>query len=728
LELDDPAVEKLQREGDAFLMDIAIKSGKFGRAQLKRLNYCRIYLNVLLVSDIANAAGDALEINAFKGIPTINTTKHRVHQKRPNREAWTQWKRLMFMLAGRTKAHSLLQPLGRWLVPSNQLRKKWKHLYDPTSDKLFYLTVLGYTQHSKLQHDYDKEPDPEIITPVIPKGAMPVDAKERQHTWSINRRWKPHLTPDYNPLSAPIATVTELLPTLEQWELQLLQHIEVMDGTENTIWNTLCNQPCYFATDGSAPTNRGSFGWVISDIQGNILAKCYGPVYGYKISSYRAEAYGILSLLRYLLRLSQIRQQNSQESSKILSHILLCDNEGIVKRTNIIKEWPFIYPNVTMEAEWDVLAEIRATLAALTPDSQPILEHIKGHQDKTKPREELSLKAQLNCQVDDLADEYLQSHQVDHSKVPLLPTTGCQLHLTQGTVTRDIKTELKLARTVPPMKEKLCLLNHWSQEEFDSIDWNSHGRALNRLQKHKSTLVKYLNDIHPVGKMVHRYHPKYPPSCPSCPAPLEDREHFWRCPAPSRNQWRRECHSKMLQELNKLDTSPPLQTLYLDALDALLYDKPLDSIAIDPSVAEVANAQAQIGWHQILFGRFATQWQQSHNNYLGDRATSKKNGAAWMTTVIEVWFQQWLKLWKLRNEDRHGRDQATQRQAQEMQTIREVTLFYENHADKVGPDLQWLFQTPLQEKLQGNISNLRIWISTWLPIVEKSYTTDLNTG
>lgn len=728
LEMDNPAVAKLQREGDAFLMDIAINSGKFGRAQLKRINYCRMYMNVLLVSDVANASGTALDINAYKGIPTINTTKYRVHQKRPDKEAWTQWRRLLLIIANRNASHTLKQPLGRWLVPSNQLRRKWKHLYDPDSGKLFHHTILGYTQHSKLRNDYDKTPDQDIIDPEIPLHAIPVDTSDLQYTWGIKRYWKPHCTPNYNQTHGLAGTVTGMLTTMEQWEFLLLQHLEVLDCTEDTVWNTLCNYPCYLATDGSAPPNRGSFAWIISDAHGNILAKCNGPVFGYKISSYRAEAYGILSLLRFLLRLRRIRQPNPEEPNKILPHVLLCDNEGVVKRINIIKEWPLIYPNVTMEAEWDVLAEIREALAELTPASQPTLEHIRGHQDKTKPREELPLKAQLNCQCDDLANEYLQSHQLDHSKVPLLPTTGCQLHLAQGTVTRDIKNELKLARTVPPMKEKLCHRHGWSQEDFDNIDWVSYGRGMRRLQKHKSTLVKYMNDMLPIGKLVHEYNPKYPRTCPSCPAPLEDRDHFWRCPATSRNQWRRECHSQMLQELNKHDTSPQLQTLYLNALDALLYNKPLDSIPVDPSVAEVAQAQADIGWHQILFGRFALHWQQSHNNYLGNRATSKNNGVTWMTTVIQVWLQQWLKLWKLRNEDRHGRDEATERQAQERQIIREVQMFYENHANRVGPNLQWLFQTPLQEKIQGNITNLRIWISTWLPVVEKSYTTALNTG
>ena len=382
-----------------------------------------------------------------------------------------------------------------------------------------------------------------------------------------------------------------------------------------------------------------------------------------------------------------------------------------------------------MEAEWDVIEEIWSTLAALGTQCHPIMEWIKGHQDDERPREQLTLKARLNCQADDLTGEYMiQVPAENHTLVKILPTTGCQLHLRHGTTTRDIKRELALARTVPPMKAKLCLKNDWSEENYESIDWESHGRALNRLIKHKSTLVKYLNDILPVGKLVNKYNAKYPKSCPSCPAELEDREHLRQCQTDSRKKWRKECYSNMLKELNAQDTAPALQALLLDALDALLYDKNLDTINIDPSVADVAAAQKEIGWHQLLYGRFANEWKHAHNRYLGGRATSKKNGTTWTTTLATTWLQQWLNLWKLRNEDRHGRDEATEKQARDSQTIREATMFYQNHEDQVGQNLQWLFRTPLQDRIQGNINNLRIFIDTWLPVVEKSYTTALSTG
>jgi hypothetical protein len=281
----------------------------------------------------------------------------------------------------------------------------------------------------------------------------------------------------------------------------------------------------------------------------------------------------------------------------------------------------------------------------------------------------------------------------------------------------------------PPMKEKLCSKEHdWDVETINSIDWDGHQHALHNLIKHKSTLVKYLNDILPIGKMVHQYDPKYPAHCPSCPAIIEDRNHFWTCPAANRNKWRKECLSNMLKTINDLDTATPIQGLLLDVFDALIYGKPLDTIPIDPTVMDVAEAQAEVGWHQILKGRFVKQWSLAHDKYLGSRSTKQQNGGTWITKVITAWFQQWLDLWKIRNEDRHGRDEATKRQAKDRQTIREIIQFYKHHDTRVDPTHQWHFNIPIQERMQGNISSQRIWLNTWKPVIEKSYTTNLETG
>lgn len=330
----------------------------------------------------------------------------------------------MYILADGSKHHRLRQPLGKWLVPADKLRKKWTHLHDGASERLFCLTPMGYTQHSKLSVNYDKEPDQDIINPIIPVHAVPVDTLERQYTLSIKKGWEQHIREvPYD--EDRCNTVSERAIRLATWEKLLLQHLVVTDSTEDTIWQALTNTTCYIATDGSAPAGKGSYAWVISNSEGEILAQCHGPVFGAKISSYRAEAYGILSVLRYLLQLSNIRGNTTTEANTLLSHPLVCDNKAIVCRINELKKWKRIYPNVTMESEWDVLAEIKVAMDTLAPASQPTFAHIKGHQDRTRPKTDLPLQAQLQCTADKLAEiQFQQFPLMDHSiAYRRLPTT-----------------------------------------------------------------------------------------------------------------------------------------------------------------------------------------------------------------------------------------------------------------------------------------------------------------
>jgi hypothetical protein len=186
--------------------------------------------------------------------------------------------------------------------------------------------------------------------------------------------------------------------------------------------------------------------------------------------------------------------------------------------------------------------------------------------------------------------------------------------------------------------------------------------------------------------------------------------------------------SHMLKVLDKLDTAPPLQTLLLNALNVLLYDKSLHTINGDPAIEDVVKTQESIGWHQILKGRLALHWKSTQDKYLGSRRTNKANGDSWMKTVIVELLQIFLKLWNLRNEDRHGRDEATQAQAVERQTIREAVQFHAAYAGRVHDDDKWIFTKPIQERLQDAIGNIRIWLNHWKPIIKRGYKTQLETG
>ena len=127
----------------------------------------------------------------------------------------------------------------------------------------------------------------------------------------------------------------------------------------------------------------------------------------------------------------------------------------MVNRTSKIpRHLDDLYPNSTLASEWDIIMEIWTTNAAVEQDSRPTISHIKSHQDNDKPYAQLPLRAQLNVDADELAEEFIQAYpDMDYSRVPLLPTSGIQLNHVKGTITHGYKREIPQARTRPILEE-----------------------------------------------------------------------------------------------------------------------------------------------------------------------------------------------------------------------------------------------------------------------------------
>ena len=268
----------------------------------------------------------------------------------------------------------------------------------------------------------------------------------------------------------------------------------------------------------------------------------------------------------------------------------------------------------------------------------------------------------------------------------MLPTSGCQLQLQEGTITYKVKRELKHARTAPLLRQRLCHKHAWTDSAFEDINWNSFGKSLRRHDKQRVTMVKYLNCCLPVGTLVNKYDKKYPINCPSCSASIEDNEHLHRCPATSRIQWRKTCYTTMRKKLEQLKTPQHVQSLFLEGLQVMLQGQSATTIQIPLETTELAQSQRQIGWHHILKGKLSNAW---------DDWNPQQEGTSWTTEIIDTIFTEWWKLWELRNEDRHGRDQHSRMATERAKATHEVGAMYALAAEV--PELQWIVDTPVQE-------------------------------
>ena len=313
-----------------------------------------------------------------------------------------------------------------------------------------------------------------------------------------------------------------------------------------------------------------------------------------------------------------------------------------------------------------------------------------------------------------------------YHKSPLFPVSGVQLHLPIGTVTHKLKRELRLARHEEPLKEYLCDKFGWERQVFDDIDHESFRRALRRLDKHRTTLTKHVNDITPVGRRVHRYDPKYPRGCTSCGIEEETADHMAICP--NRDKWRQDCKASLNEFFEKWDTPLEIQELLKEGTYAVLEGR-TDVTVCAASVQHINAAQKSIGWKELFRGRLSSSWQQHHVAYLGNRKTKKINGQTWAAALAQLFLQQWLNLWTARNEDRHGHDKKTRDTVAKQQAIREMVQLYE-YKGCIEPHLNWILATPLEEKIQSKTYLMRAFISNFGPILKKSheYQTRLETG
>ena len=349
--------------------------------------------------------------------------------------------------------------------------------------------------------------------------------------------------------------------------------------------------------------------------------------------------------------------------------------------------------------------------------------HVKGHQDDDKTYDELPLPAQLNIDADALAEKYQrQYHTHDRSWVPRLNGTKAQLNFElHGTVTNKYKREVHDAATAPALQQRIMKENGWSQQQHDLVDWPAHCRVINRHQTKQTTVVKMINDILPTGARVHKYDPKYSHRCPACHAPEEDSQHMMRCQHEERQQWRTTLIDKVKETALKQTTRPFMATLLCEGITAWLEERQPNFQDLSPVYQRLIDHQGQIGWHNLLKGRFALEWAHLQEDYLIERneRSSRANGLAWTTNMIDCIWESWFDLWKMRNDRRHGTDENTRKIARHEQAAREVSLAYDQK-DLVMIQERNLFDIPLEERLQGTAAQLRQWLNTFQTLITQS--------
>ena len=716
-------VPTIQRQGDSFIMDHVLESHKFSAAEIRKINYCRLYLQAITISDISTATGDALDLCKLVGTMSLQssrTTWIPINQDRPSEAEWRLWRRANLLWS--TPEGRLHVPLKKWERPIHTQRNS--HFAYRKHNKLWIRNQDNTYQRYRIQHLDDANRTNKVVSrDAIPSTATPIEVTlhDRGH-WQITHPGFHISTTRVVP--SAIATFDAYIETLDPWEVDLLRHIS-MDVDPFTV--CLEAQTNFRAvSDGSAlPTGSASFGWILSTRHGERIVEGMGPVRGMKVHSYRAEACGVLSLLRFLIQVANFTQMHDSwqgvlatDSQSLLDTLLGQDN----CRQNETAPVDLDHNRVVLDVlcpEWDVLIEIQNSLKLL-PGVH--LEYVEGHQDDKTPYHNLPLLAQLNVDADKIAGQYHEFHFLHLPFVILSPHTRAHLVMDEGTVTSKYEDTIRMNATGPPLLEYICGKHNWTGSITESINWTAHGLALKRNKQRRSHIVKFIHDILPTTGLRNKFDGGKR-TCPLCTCRQEDRDHILRCPHPSRELWRNQFIDDIQQHCQDSKTYPHLQRLLLSALSQWLEgeDHPhLDPGQYPSDIHQLIRQQNRIGWRHLWLGRFAKEWSKVQVRYHEMQYPTQQNASErWQVNLISKIWDKWHKLWLSRNSELFGKDEVSRRQAEQKEVRRQLTEIYSQRG-MMEPSVQALLLETPEAHDKHPIHVTKNWILTHASTIAES--------
>ena len=700
LRLDNPYIPSLQREHDSYIMDHVLQSKQFTNKQIQSINYCRLYLQAVTVSDITNASGNRIFSGILQGkidaITSINTW-HTTNQANPDTASWKLWKKACELF---TCKGVLLDHLEWWLHSPTKLRRRWPFYYDPTTDYLLQASNENYTIHCRSCQTFEFEITDTITS--LPSCSYPVDVRKAFSGWHIKKYSLVRTT-----LPTPIPTTfQDYVSYLEPWEKSLLTRVTFLVPPPEII-RLLTTQSFRACSDGSAVSRQGTFGWVLALSDKTRLAFGAGPVDGHDPQSFRSEGQGMLSIVRLLYRL-----RNWIKSDITITGTLATDNSGLVDRAREQSIIRYPTPNAVFQSDWDIVEAIAQTVE--TMGLKVAYTWVKGHQDKGKPYDKLSFLSQLNVDADKHAGDYQSQFGSHRPIIPLSMTRPVALDIAGKTIHRHMKSAIRNAAHLEPLLNRMIRRYGWTQNVPTIIDWEAHRLSTNGSHPSQLThLVKLCHDYLPAGKIAHRNNPSNPHSCPLCNLPDEDHQHILRCQHPSRSTWRTTLIKKLTKLCDALNTDPPLKAILLHGVRSWLEQSPFDAGGIPHQYHQLLQEQTEIGWYHVFLARFSTQWAQLQSTHLHRHHSTndKLSGDKWVKAIGTMIITSWLELWKQRNLSRHGSDSSTKALAQHEQAVREIEILY-SYSTKVLQRDRTIFDKDITYHTNGTTPYIRQWINT----------------
>ena len=97
----------------------------------------------------------------------------------------------------------------------------------------------------------------------------------------------------------------------------------------------------------------------------------------------------------------------------------------------------------------------------------------------------------------------------------------------------------------------------------------------------------------------------------------------------------------------------------------------------------------------------------------------RSTGSQWQVKLIGVLWEQWRKVWTLRNSEVHGHDAVTRARATRAATDRDLREVYDQH-HHLEPQIESLLHPNEHEHRRRSRTTTQNWLAVNLPIIRRS--------
>ena len=254
--------------------------------------------------------------------------------------------------------------------------------------------------------------------------------------------------------------------TLPTWESLLLQDVRFSSDTDQImqLLHSVYRSPGQqlFATvQHWYIDNTASFGWLL------FSTTTFGPSPGPPSRS-RADAWGILSLLRFLHHFPR---------SKNRITLILHRNPCLIRIMNARPNWSTVYCNETLKPDWDILEQSFASLNDLSIQiTWQTLMDFKSQYHRPDYNPNFLFESRID-QLKEHTKTFLENYyqRIDYS--PFLPSSLCMLISSTGTVHQNYHTAYRTAVTVPALRQYLCSKHSWTSSTLSGLNWQWFTKA-----------------------------------------------------------------------------------------------------------------------------------------------------------------------------------------------------------------------------------------------------------